>query len=212
VDARDWDAKYAAAPDLLWSAGPNRFLAEEAATLPPGRALDFACGEGRNAIWLAEQGWRTTGVDFSAVAVERGRRIAAERGLAAGPVRAPGTGCVDVVVADILAYEPEPRAFDLVAVFYLQLPAAERARALAAAARGVAPGGTLLVVGHDLLNLAKGVGGPKDPAVLFTPQDVVAEACGELEVERATRVSRPVETEQGTRYAIDALVRARRPV
>lgn len=212
VDARDWDARYAAA-ELLWSAGPNRFLAQEAAGLTSGRALDLACGEGRNAIWLAEQGWCATGVDFSEVAIERGWRIAAERGLAAAPGAGPAAGRVALQVADLLAYEPEPEGYDLVAVFYLQLPAAERARVLAAAGRAVAPGGTLLVVGHDLLNLTEGVGGPKDTAALFTPADVVAEACAPagLVVEKAQRVTRPVGDGQVMRDAIDALVRARRP-
>lgn len=201
MDAADWDARYAAA-ELLWSAGPNRFLVEECGQLPPGRALDLACGEGRNALWLAEQGWQATGVDFSAVAIERGRRIAAERGVA---------GRVELIATDVLGWQPDPAGYDLVIVFYFQLPAPQRGRALAKAGAAVAPGGTLLVVGHDLLNLTEGVGGPKDPAVLFTLQDVLAEACDGLVVEKAERVTRPVETEAGTRFAIDALVRARRP-
>lgn len=200
MDSADWDSRYAGT-DLLWGAGPNRFLVSELEGLPPGRALDLGCGEGRNALWLAEQGWQATGVDFSAVAVERARRLAAERSLAAVFEQ-----------ADVLAYEPPAAAFDLAIVFYLQLPAAERARALSAAARALAPGGTLLVVGHDLTNLSEGVGGPQDPAVLFTPADVVREACGGLVVEKAERVSRPVQTAAGPRLAIDALVRARRPV
>ena len=198
MHATDWDARYAER-ELLWSAAPNRFLVAEVEGLPPGRALDLACGEGRNAIWLAERGWKVTAVDFSRVAVERARRIAAERGVE-----------VDFLQADLLAYEPAGRAFDLVAVFYLQLPAPERAAVLAAAAAAVAPGGTLLVVGHDLLNLSEGYGGPRSPAVLFTPDDVVREAPG-LAVVRAERVRRPVELEDGTTVdAIDALVRLRR--
>ena len=198
MDSADWDSRYAAA-ELLWSAGPNRFLVGELEGLLPGRALDLACGEGRNGLWLAEQGWQVTGVDFSLVAVERARRIAAERGL-------------DAVFeqADVRAYEPPAAAFDLVMVFYLQLPAAERARALAAAARGISPGGTLLVVGHDVQNLNGGWGGPKDPGVLFTPDGVAGELPG-LEVQKAERVLRPVETDEGEAQAIDALVRARKP-
>ena len=200
MDSADWDSRYAGA-ELLWGAGPNRFLVSEIEGLPPGRALDLACGEGRNALWLAEQGWQATGVDFSAIAVERARRLAAERGLAAVFEQ-----------ADVLAYEPPTAAFDLVIVFYLQLPAVERARALGAAAGGIAPGGTLLVVGHDLSNRTLGVGGPTDPAVLFTPADIVGEACADLALEKAERVRRRVETAAGPRWAIDALVRARRPV
>lgn len=197
MDRNTWDERYAATP-LVWSAGPNQFLEEEAADLAPGRALDVACGEGRNALWLAEQGWRATGVDFSSVAIEKARTLATERGLDA-----------EWVVADVTTWEPERHGFDLVVVLYLQLAAAERAAAYSRAAQAVAPGGTLLVVAHDLDNLEHGHGGPKDPAVLTTPESVVA-VIGDLVVERAERVRRTVTTDTGPVDAIDTLVRARR--
>ena len=81
MDRHDWDARYAG-EQLVWSAEPNRFLVAEVDGLPPGRALDVACGEGRNAIWLAEHGWMVTAVDFSAVAIDKGRRLAAARDVA----------------------------------------------------------------------------------------------------------------------------------
>lgn len=201
----DWDAKYAAR-ELLWSEGPNRFLPPEAEELPPGRALDLACGEGRNANWLAERGWTVTAVDFSPVALGRGRAKAEQRGVAAR---------VEYVEADLLAYEPAPHAYDLVLVFYLQLPQHEREAVWAKAAAALAPGGTLVVVGHHARNLAEGTGGPSSPAVLYA-HDEVAEALGPrgagLHVERAEAVLRPVEGDDGvTRQAVDALVRARRP-
>ena len=175
---------------------PSAFLIAETETLPPGRALDLACGAGRNAVWLARRGWRVTGVDFSDVALQ------AARGLAA-------SARVDVewIEADAVTWPAESRAYDLVAVMYLQLPAAERRAALARAAAAVQPGGTLLVVGHDLLNLTEGVGGPTQADVLFTPDDVAAEIGG-LVVEKSERVRRVVEG--AGRDAIDALVRARR--
>jgi len=195
MKAEAWNARYAQ-KELVWSAGPNRFLVAEVAELPPGRALDLACGEGRNAIWLAEQGWQVTGVDFADVAIEKARAIAAKRGVD-----------VDFRVADLLAFEPPEQAFDLVIVFYLQLVAGELGPVLERAARAVAPGGTFLLVGHDSRNLTDGHGGPQDPRVLFRPEDFVA-AIGDLEVERAEPVERPVEAEGAV--AIDALVRARR--
>lgn len=213
MDPAAWDAKYAAR-ELLWSEGPNRFLPLLAEGLAPGRALDLACGEGRNALWLAAQGWQATGVDFSPVALARSRRIAAERGL--GPAAAGGLapGQVELLEADLLAYEPARGAYDLVIVFYLQLPAGEREPVWRRAAEAVTPGGTLIVVGHDSDNRALGTGGPKDPAVLYGPQEIAAavgpEGAG-LAVETAKCVSRPVPTEAGTRFAIDALVRATRP-
>lgn len=200
-DARgreDWDRRYAT-PELVWSAKPNRFLVAEAEGLAPGRALDLACGEGRNAVWLAERGWDVIGVDFADVGLAKAERLAAERSVE-----------VEWILADVLDYEPPEQAFELVLVFYLQLPAAERRVALGRAADAVAPGGTLLVVGHHLLNLTEGYGGPRHAEVLFTPEDVVAEIRG-LVVERAERALRPVRVEGGEATAIDALVRARRP-
>jgi SAM-dependent methyltransferase len=194
MDAHAWDDRYAAS-ELVWSREPNQFVAAELADLSPGSAVDLGAGEGRNAIWLASRGWSATAVDFSQVAVEKGRRIAAERGLD-----------VDFVVADLLEHDPGEQAFDLVIVFYLQLPADELGAVLSRAARAVAPGGTFLLVGHDLRNLAAGHGGPQDAAVLYTPEDVVA-SLGGLEVERAEPVERPVDGA----VAIDALVRAHRP-
>ena len=109
----DWNARYAQ-KELVWTAEPNRLFAAEVGGLAPGRALDLACGEGRNAVWLAERGWQVTGVDFSDVALAKAAELAASRGVE-----------VEWVVADVLDYEPEPRAFDLVAVLYLQLPREE---------------------------------------------------------------------------------------
>ncbi len=197
MDANGWNQRYAAT-DRLWSAGPNQFLAAEAADLPPGRALDLACGEGRNAVWLAEQGWTVNAVDFSDVAVDRGRAAAAERNTE-----------VDFDVADVVTYEPEVRGFDLVAVFYLHLPVGEREPVLRRATAAVAPGGTFLLVGHDRSNIEDGYGGPDDPAVLSTPEEVVAELGG-LVVERAEVVERVVDTADGPRVALDTFVRAHR--
>jgi hypothetical protein len=104
------------------------------------------------------------------------------------------------------------RALDLVLVFYLQLPEAGRRTVLRAAAEAVAPGGTLLLVAHDSSNLEHGHGGPQHPSVLYTPADVATDLAGSgLELERAHVVERPVQTPEGERIALDALVRARRP-
>lgn len=194
-----WDLRYAGS-EFLWSAQPNRFLLAEVSTLDPGRALDLACGEGRNAVWLAEQGWEVTAVDFSEAGLAKAKLLAAERGVAA-----------NWILADLTEYVPPAGAFDLVAVLYLQLPASERRPVLRRAAGAVAPGGTLLVVGHDLANLTEGYGGPTDPDVLFTADEVAAELAG-LTVERADRVERPVALGGGERIAIDALVRAVKPL
>jgi SAM-dependent methyltransferase len=199
MDSQQWDLRYAGS-ELVWTAQPNRFLVSEVADMAPGRALDLACGEGRNAVWLAEQGWRTLGVDFSTVAIEKARQLARARQVEA-----------DWEVADLSSYAPSPGAFDLVALFYLQVPAAQRSPILARAAAALADGGTLLVVAHDLSNLDEGYGGPQDPAVLYRAEDVIADLAGSgLMIERGERVQRPVDTDGGERVALDALVRARR--
>ena len=199
MTSADWDRRYSGS-ELVWTARPNRFLVAEAADLPPGRALDLACGEGRNAVWLAERGWRVTGVDFSGVALDKARRLAAAQGVEA-----------DWVQADVVEHRAGEGDYDLVIAFYLQLAADARRRALRNAAAAVAPGGTLLVVAHDSANIEHGHGGPQDPRVLYTAADVVADLEGTgLEFERADRVERPVETPEGERTALDVLVRARR--
>jgi SAM-dependent methyltransferase len=142
-----------------------------------------------------------TAADFSAVAVEKGRARAEEQGLA-----------VEWVVADVVrGYRPPSGAFDLVLIAYLQLPPDEIATVLRSAVEAAAPGGTLLVVGHDATNLTDGTGGPQDPERLYSPELVTAHVAG-WEIERAERARRPVSTETGTRDAIDTVVRARRPV
>ncbi len=194
-----WNRRYAEADRIHSTAVPNQFFVAEAADLAPGRALDLACGAGRNAVWLAERGWRVTAVDFSGVALTMARALANSRGVG-----------VDWMEADVVQWSPPERAYDLVSVLYLQLPADERRTVLHRAAAAVRPGGTLLVVGHDLLNLTEGYGGPTQPDVLFTPDDIAAELPG-LHIEKARRVHREV-TEDGTLHkAIDTLVRATTP-
>ncbi|MGD0082924.1 MAG: class I SAM-dependent methyltransferase [Acidimicrobiales bacterium] len=193
-----WDERYAA-EELIWKADPNRFLIEEVGALEPGRALDVACGEGRNAVWLASKGWRVTGVDFSRTGLAKAQRLAADRGVE-----------VTWVEADLVEWRPPVASFDLVIVMYLHLVAQLRRQVLANAAAALAPGGMVLVVGHDTANLQEGTGGPQDPAVLFMPEDIAEDLLG-LDIERAERVTRTVVTDAGEMTAVDALVRAMRP-
>jgi SAM-dependent methyltransferase len=177
VDAAGWDARYAEV-DQVWSVGPNQFVEAELRALPPGRALDLACGEGRNAIWLAELGWRVTAIDFSSVGVERGR------------TRAAGLP-VSWVVGDVLTVDlPEA---DLAVLAYLQLTAEQRRIVVRRAFAALEPGGTLFVVAHDSSNLTEGTGGPQDPSVLYTADDVLEDLAREsFDVVRAGRTPRMV--------------------
>jgi len=199
MDAEAWDARYSGG-ELVWGAEPNRFVAEELADLPAGRALDVACGEGRNAIWLATRGWQATGVDFSAAGLGRARELAEQAGVA---------DRVEWVRSDVVA-EPLPAGpYDVVVLAYVQLPTEQRRPVVRAAAGALAPGGVMLVVAHDPTNLTEGVGGPQDPTVLYGPAELVEDLDGldGLEVERAERVRRELD---GGAAAVDALVRVRR--
>jgi SAM-dependent methyltransferase len=187
-----WDERHAAEPPIE-SSEPDPTLIEEIEGLRPGRALDLGTGDGRNAVWLASHGWRVTAVDFSSVALDRGRRLAKARRVD-----------VEWELADLLEWVPPADAFDLVALFFIHLPLDERRRVYARAAAAVTPGGTLLIVGHDRTNLSDGVGGPQDPDVLFTPNEIVTELDG-FTVVRAEALRRSSPDEPGP---IDAVVSA----
>jgi SAM-dependent methyltransferase len=213
MDARAWDERYAA-QELIWSATPNRFVEAELADLPPGRAVDLAAGEGRNALWLADRGWHVTAVDFSLAGLDKGRALQ-ERHEHGRDLH------VDWVHADVLTWDPGPVPYDLAVLAYLQLTAEDRRTSVRRAFGALRPGGTFFLVAHDSSNLTEGTGGPTDPAVLFTAEDVLADLDGErFDVERAERVARPVpasddgHTHPGerSRNAYDALVRLVRTV
>src|SRR6188472_2150025 len=143
MDAETWDRRYADT-ELVWSATPNQFVAEELADLTPGRAVDLAAGEGRNAIWLARRGWSVTALDFSRVALDKGRQLA-------------GDTPVDWQLADATTWR-DPAAYDLAVVAYLQLPTDQRRAAVRAAFEALRDGGTFFLVAHDSTNLMEGTG------------------------------------------------------
>lgn len=198
MDAASWDERYGGS-ELVWKAEPNRFVAEELSGLKPsGRAVDLAAGEGRNAVWLAEQGWEVDAVDYSAVALEKAEQIAAGRGVRLHTVR-----------TDLTAWAPREAMYDLVLIAYLHLPWPEMAQVLPRAATAVREGGTLLLVGHDAANPEHGHGGPQNPRVLYSAGQVADLWRPYAGILRAETVSRPVtDAEGGSRTALDALVRA----
>ncbi|MEZ5176585.1 MAG: class I SAM-dependent methyltransferase [Acidimicrobiia bacterium] len=193
MDSTRWDDRYAES-ELVWSAGPNEFLPPLVEGLEPGTALDIACGEGRNAIWLARHGWTVTGIDFSPVGIAKARRLA-------------GQSTITWLVADATTWEPE-ESFDLVIVFYLQLPAEPFAGAIRMAVEAVAPGGVLFGVGHGARNLGFGYGGPQDPEVLWREDEIRPLLTG-LDIIELGERERSVEEADAT--AIDVVVHAVRP-
>jgi SAM-dependent methyltransferase len=198
LDSREWDRRYESS-EPVWGVEPSRFLVQETGDLAPGRALDVAAGEGRNAIWLAERGWRVLAVDFSRVALGRGARLAAERGVE-----------VEWELADVTRWTPTPRGFDLVVVLYLHLEADTMLGVVRRAADAVAEGGTILVVGHDKANLERGHGGPRDSELLYTPGEIVGCMSG-FGIRRAESAMRSVATDRGETHAVDCVVCAVRP-
>lgn len=191
MNSNEWDDRYQAA-DRLWSAGPNLFVADRLATTSPGVGLDLASGEGSNSIWLADKGWSMTAVDFSEVAVERGRRVSTT---------------VEFVVADVLSWEPE-RSFDLVLLAYLQLVESDLRLVVEQSVEWLMPGGEIFLIGHDRSNIEKGYGGPQAPEILWDVETIVS-WLDDLEVVEAQVVRRPVEVDGEILLARDTLVRAR---
>jgi SAM-dependent methyltransferase len=160
-DARFWDERYRSA-DAIWSGDPNPQLVAEVSGLEPGTALDVGCGEGADAVWLAERGWQVMALDISSVALERARSAAADAGAAQR---------IDWRQGDITAWTPE-RSYDLVSAQFMQLAPPLRDAVFLRLAAAVAIGGTLLIVGHDPSDLETTVRRPRMPGVLYTAEEI----------------------------------------
>ncbi|MDT0164862.1 class I SAM-dependent methyltransferase [Actinotalea sp. AC32] len=133
-----WDERYAG-EGTVWSGHPNAQLVAEASHLTPGTALDVGCGEGGDVVWLARQGWRVTGADFSANGLARAARHAEQAGVA---------DRVDWWQVDARTFDAAGRTWDLVTTHFLHPPDGGMVEATRRLATAVAPGGHLLVVGH----------------------------------------------------------------
>jgi SAM-dependent methyltransferase len=168
----DWNRRYGTS-ELVWTAQPNRFLVAEVSSLPPGRALDLAAGEGRNAVWLAERGWQVIAVDFSDVAIEKGRGLAQARGVQ-----------VEWQERDLTDYEPEPRAFELVVVMYFACRGRRWSRCQQAAR---APGGTFCW-SDDAENLERAMAGRVARALAQRTSSAIA---GDSRQKQPSAPSRP---------------------
>ncbi|MDO5502120.1 MAG: class I SAM-dependent methyltransferase [Actinomycetia bacterium] len=196
-----WNERYADA-ERVWSAEPNEHVAQIVVELmeqgSAGAALDLGAGEGRHALWLAEQGWQVTAVDFAQVGLDRGSADATARGLAQQ---------IEWVTADVTTWAPEDTVskhdgYDLVLIAFLHVPEDVLARAV----DWLRPGGALVLVGHALRNLTDGHGGPQDPDLLYSADQLRTKAVG-LHIERLEEVDRV--TAEG-RTAIDIVLVGRR--
>lgn len=161
-----WDARYTES-SKVWSGEPNQRLVEQVADLPPGDALDLGAGEGADAVWLAQQGWRVTALDVSVIALGRAVQHAADAGVG---------DRVSPLHLDLMTFGGSlPGGYDLVSGFYLHVPRPMFAEFWSRVGASAQPGGgRLLVVGHHPDDVASGVRRPHGPDLLFTHDDVVA--------------------------------------
>jgi len=151
-----WDERFAG-EGYVYGTRPNAWLASVAGRLRAGsRILSLGEGEGRNAVWLAQQGHRVEAVDGSAVGLAKAQRLAAERGVA-----------LATTVADLAAYRPEPKSWDAVILIFLHLPPPLRAAVHAGVEAALVPGGRLVVEAFTPRQLALSSGGPRQAELLY---------------------------------------------
>jgi SAM-dependent methyltransferase len=199
-DEQSWDERYRE-KTTVWSGRPNPQLVDEATDLPAGTALDVGCGEGGDTRWLASRGWKVTAVDFSTVALNR----------AAGHLGDLAEG-VEWVHADLTKWTPPAARFDLVTAHFMHLPTADREPLFARLAAAVAPGGTLLIVGHHPNDLHIAAHRPPVPDMFFTAEEIAKSLdSGHWEIVVAEERLRPANPHEGDGIDVsDAILRARR--
>jgi 2-polyprenyl-3-methyl-5-hydroxy-6-metoxy-1,4-benzoquinol methylase len=153
-----WDERYAT-DAYIFGTAPNVFLASQAGLIRPGmRALAIADGEGRNGVWLAGQGAQVHAIDVSPLALDKARKLAAERGVT-----------LEFELADILDWNWPQAAYDLVAAIFIQFaPPPERDRIIAGIRRSLKPGGLLILQGYTPRQVEFATGGPSNPANMYT--------------------------------------------
>lgn len=205
LDEAFWEGMYRSR-SAVWSGRPNAQLLAEAGGLSPGTALDVGCGEGADAIWLAQRGWQVTAVDISTTALLRAEAHAAE---ASADVR----GRIRWVHADVTSGPaPAHASYDLVSAQFVHPPSGQREALHRRLAEAVSPGGTLLVVGHHPSDLYADVGRFQMPDLMFTAEQVAAVLQPGLWDVVATEVrARTVTDDQGVERTVrDSVLNARR--
>ena len=151
-----WDERYAA-PGFAYGTTPNHWLEARAGDIRPGgRVLSLGEGEGRNAVWLAEQGFSVDAVDASAVGLEKARELADRRGVR-----------LRTLVDDLATYRPEFNAYDALVLVFVHLPPNIRSLVHAAGARALRPGGVLIIEAFTHLQLGRPSGGPRQADLLY---------------------------------------------
>lgn len=201
-DRAYWEDRYAA-PGYAWSGNPNPVLVSESASLTPARALDIGSGEGGDAIWLAQLGWRVTGIDIAQSALDKARARSES-------ISEEVAARIEWQQHDLADWEPAPQSFDLVSSQFMHLADPLRSVVFRSFARAVAPGGTLLIVGHDISEAADDGHRAHMRELMYSVDDVVAAIDGEgLRVDIAESRLRESPGANGTSHH-DVVVRASR--
>jgi len=181
----DWDERYSE-PGFAYGTVPNQFLRSVAGSIPKGRVLSLAEGEGRNAVYLAALGYQVTGVDGSEVGLRKALELARERCVA-----------ITTIHADLSEFEIEPEQWDGIIACYCHVPSAIRIPLHQAAVRGLRPGGVFVLEAFSKEQLAYGTGGPKSEDMLVSLADTTRELAG-LEFVHAAQLERTVQ--EGSRH------------
>lgn len=174
-----WDERYAS-EEYFYGTAPNDFLRAHTARIPKGRVLCLADGEGRNGVWLAEQGYDVTSVDWSAVGLEKARKLAASRSVE-----------IHTMQADLAVYEIAPNAWEGIVVIFGHLPPPIRRRVLQQSVTGLRSGGVFLLELYTPKQLEYETGGPRDVELLARLEDLRAELNG-LQFEIAQEIEREI--------------------
>jgi SAM-dependent methyltransferase len=198
MDAQFWDERYGSR-EQLFSSNPNGVLVTEVTGLPPGQALDVGCGEGADALWLARHGWQVTAVDISRLALQRAAATAPDL-----------TDRVAWTRADLTSTPLPARAFDLVSAQYFPLPRRLDHTALRGLLAAVAPGGTLLVAGHDLADLPPHHELDFDPGDFYQPGDITEFLDDDWTILVDETRPRTAPAPPGTHHTHDTVLRAQR--
>ncbi len=196
---QNWDARYQG-DDFVYGTAPNDFLRSQVTHLPAGKVLCLAEGEGRNAVFLAEQGFAVTAVDMSSVGLEKARRLADQRGVA-----------IDTVVADLADFRLERDAWDGIVSIFAHMPPAARRHLHGEVVAGLRPGGVFVLEAYRPEQVEYGTGGPPTAELMMSLDALRAELAG-LELDFALETTRDVQ-EGALHHGRGAVVqiRARKP-
>jgi hypothetical protein len=177
----DWESRYAATTSLFGTIPSDLLLAEQQRLHPGLSALALADGEGRNGVWLAEQGLRVTSVDISATAQQRARLLAQQRGVS-----------IETLCLDLLHWSWPVARFDIITSIFMPLPAALRLQLHTSMWQAVKPGGLVLIEGYHVDHIKLDCGGPNDPDMLLS-ETLLQQDFPQADILRLERVATQVE-------------------